>query len=105
MDEATKVSFDNGWQYGEAEGRAEELADMAWKLNDANDDGYIAGVRDARANPTLADANVADIVADLDQEAINGEYDADNVQDSGDAQVWCTFCQSYDCVVGDPITE
>jgi hypothetical protein len=71
---AADEAWDNGYDTGEADGLAE------------SDGAYIQGVSDARRRPAVADQIVADIVAEQDQHAFNGEYDADNVQDSGDAQ-------------------
>jgi hypothetical protein len=116
MHEATNASFDNGYEYGHFDGLTEAMTDINTKLDTANDDGYVQGVSDARARPSVADENVAEIISEMTQHALNGEYevilvhppcqmlyqpknapkvegeewgqyfDADNVQDSGDAQ-------------------
>jgi hypothetical protein len=71
-DKAFDEGFDQGYDQGEADGLYEA------------DESYIQGVADARARPQLADDNVAQIISLLAKNAINGEYDADLVQDSGD---------------------
>jgi hypothetical protein len=72
LEAACDASFDNGWDAaGLAE--AETMGTQAWE------DGYLDGVQDARANPTLTDVMVQDIIndrADEFYEAID-EYYAD----------------------------
>jgi hypothetical protein len=80
---ACDAAFDAGWEHGEAEGRG--VSDANASL--AFDEGYLQGVQDARVSPTYADLNVQDIIndrADEHFETLLEEYDADNVQDSGD---------------------
>jgi hypothetical protein len=62
-------AFDNGYELGQDD------------LEDASDDGYLDGVRDARAQPALADQIVEDILIARGLEAL---YDEGLVQDSGD---------------------
>jgi hypothetical protein len=74
------AAFDNGWELGHDEGEAEGIAERgpAW------DEGYIEGVTDARRWPAIADETVAQIISESAQFALNGEYDAELVTDSGD---------------------
>lgn len=62
------------------------LAEGSAQTADAYDTGYLDGVTDAQVDPEYADEVVAEIVADAAEYAINGEYDASNVRDSGDEQ-------------------
>jgi hypothetical protein len=80
VEERLDAAFDNGFEEGFAEGyfTTEESISSKW------DEGYLEGVGDARARPAIADETVADIISDLTQNAINGEFDIDNVTDSGD---------------------
>lgn len=79
-DKAIDAAFDHGWDLGYDEGEADGLAE-AEKADDA---GYIRGVADARARPTVADENVVEIISDMARNAINGEFDIELVRDSGD---------------------
>jgi hypothetical protein len=72
LEAACDASFDNGWE-------AAGLVEAETKGTQAWEDGYLDGVQDARANPTLADVMVQDIIndrADEFYEAID-EYYAD----------------------------
>lgn len=96
-----EAAFDEGWDNGYDAGKDDGL--------DAADSAYIQGVADARARPAVADENVAASVAKLSQNALNGEYDAEMVQDSGDVdedeempEGYCIICRSTNCA--DPIT-
>jgi hypothetical protein len=86
LEAACDASFDAGWQFGEAEGRLEAEGDIEAEIAASGDEGYIEGVRDARANPAFADEVVQEILTNLAAEHYEAldEYDADNVQDSGD---------------------
>jgi flagellar biosynthesis/type III secretory pathway protein FliH len=53
---ACDASFDNGFENGAAEAGTNDITE-------AYDDGYMEGVRDARANPGLADTIVQDIIS------------------------------------------
>lgn len=64
IDEAMHTGFALGQMASEA------------TLDAAYDNGYVDGVRDARARPDKADQTVADIIADAAQDALNGEVDA-----------------------------
>lgn len=76
-------AFDNGFNHGAAFMVAElDAADA----DQDYDEGYLQGVADARARPEVADAVVHAIIQSLDANAINGEFDIDNVTDSGDEQ-------------------
>lgn len=80
IEERIDAAFDNGFMQGSAQ--AEEDAD----------DAYIRGVADARARPAEADDNVQDIISERGAYAINGEYDASLVTDSGDETDDCPSC-------------
>jgi hypothetical protein len=79
QDEALSSAFDNGWDEA-----VEYYSLTEADIERAGDEGYIQGVADARARPSVADDNVVTIINELTQEAINGEYDASLVTDSGD---------------------
>jgi hypothetical protein len=68
LEAACDASFDNGW---EASGiaAAEAHSTQAWE------DGYLDGVQDARANPTLADVMVQDIINDRADEFYEAQAD------------------------------
>jgi hypothetical protein len=57
LEAACDASFDNGFENGAAEAGTNDITE-------AYDDGYMEGVRDARANPGLADTIVQDIIND-----------------------------------------
>jgi hypothetical protein len=63
LEAACDASFDAGWQFGEAEGALEAAAGDEEEQAEAYDDGYLQGVQDARANPTLADETVQEIIS------------------------------------------
>jgi hypothetical protein len=70
LEAACDASFDSGW---EASGIAstEAHSTQAWE------DGYLDGVHDARANPTLADEMVQNIINDRADECFEALEDAD----------------------------
>lgn len=75
-----EVLLDEAWDHGYDTGEADGLADAQQQAEDA----YVDGVADARARPELADAVIEQIIAGQAKHAINGEYDASLVTDSGD---------------------
>jgi hypothetical protein len=87
----TAKAFDHGYEKGaEVSGN-----DERW------DDGYLAGVDDARSRPGIADSLVQDILNDRADEFFEalgdayfddgGPYNEDNVQDSGDEHAQRTY--------------
>lgn len=80
VDQATKDGYALGLEDGQADkdGATEAAFDTGY------DEGYCHGVTDARTRPSAADETIQDIIADAAQFALNGEYDASLVTDSGD---------------------
>lgn len=80
IDRAMKDGYDLG--------RADDEQGREFKLDasfdNGFDEGYLAGVGDARARPEMADQTVEEILAEKAQYAINGQFDLDLVRDSGD---------------------
>lgn len=68
LDDACNVAFDHGFMSGHAQNSDAERAE-------GYDEGYLDGVGDARAHPALADATVSDIINDMAQYAINGQFE------------------------------
>jgi hypothetical protein len=115
VEQRMDAAFDEGFINGQQQ--AEKNSETSW------DHGYLDGVGDARARPGLADQTVADIVADLDQHALNSvdvedgegkhnaspegadwdfdpsEYMADYVQDSGDETPAATTSDGWDAEI------
>lgn len=81
FDKATAFAFDQGYDHGYDQAEAEFEAEV----EEARDNGYIAGVRDARARPAEADANVAEIMAYQAEQYYDG-FDEAIARDSGDEQ-------------------
>ncbi|MHC2284464.1 hypothetical protein [Bradyrhizobium barranii] len=63
LEAACDASFDSGWQYGADKASLENAVERDAFFGEAYDTGYLQGVRDARANPALADDVVQDILA------------------------------------------
>jgi hypothetical protein len=80
IDRAMKDGYDLG--RSDAEQDQDNKLDAAF--DNGFDEGYLAGVGDARVRPEMADQTVREILFDQDQFAINGQFDLDLVRDSGD---------------------
>jgi hypothetical protein len=67
LEAACDASFDSGYTAGYDQGNGEATlqaeVDVTEIGTEAYDDGYLDGVQDARANPSLADAQVQDIIS------------------------------------------
>lgn len=83
LEKCVSNAFDNGYNEGFDAGVVSTVNDQ--------DNAYIQGVSDARARPKVADDKVCDIINGMVQEAVNGEYDPSNVQDSGDEDDGYTY--------------
>jgi hypothetical protein len=72
---ACDAAFDAGWQNAEEQSNTEAAVDIMAAHSEGYDDGYLHGVQDARANPTLADAVVQDIIN------VRAEYHFEAIED------------------------
>jgi len=72
-----QVKLDEAFRDGVEDGRTIGYADALFECNDWND-GYLAGVRDARAQPAIADETVEAIMAEQAQDAAEDLYDDDD---------------------------
>lgn len=77
-------SMRDGYALGKLDGEANTEGRTDAAFDTGYDEGYLNGVADARVRPSLADSTVVEIISDAAQYALNGEYDASFVTDSGD---------------------